>query len=250
MKKGNDYNRKGTLSLLLMGTPKSGKTVVAMSFPKPFILDCDNNLRGALKYHEERGEPIKDFYFADPNAESLEKRWDFCLKSLEEAIESDEVESIIIDGLSLLSEYLQAMILANTKGDSTQGSLTIGGEKCMMQSHWTPFKTRMARLVMACKASNKPFIMTCHTGGVLRKDGSLESYRPLISGQMRDNIAGFFSDCWLCEAKASMKQPTYSIRTAPKNLYQIGNSLSLKDVDFDTTNKKASDIWSYISKNL
>lgn len=251
MKSAKEYNAQGGLALLLIGSPKSGKTALAMTFPRPYILDCDNNLRGALKHHASLGSPITEYYYDNPGEVSPEKRWEFSMQKLDEAIASPDIDTIIVDGLTLLGDYLQAFILNNTRSDSSQSHLIIAGQKCMQMNHWTPFKNLMTKLVMAGKSSGKMFIMTCHESAESDTNGSIIAYRPLIQGSLKNNIAGFFSDCWRTESKANhAKASEYKVRFAPKNLFQIGNSLAIKDIDLDTTNLTREQIWSKLESYI
>lgn len=244
-------------ALLLIGTPKGGKTCFATCFPKPWILDCDNNLAGAIRYHNSTGAPLTEFFFDDPQSVPLEKRWLFCVNAITDAIKSDEVETVIVDGLSLLAMYLEAHILANSQQGNGMKDLVIAGEKVMNQSHWNPFKNMMMKLIMACRGAGKPFIMTCHETTETNEDGGVIAYRPLISGQLRGNLAGLFTDCWRCETVVVPINPTthplgvkYSVRFQPKSLMQIGNSLGIKTAELDVTAKSRVMVWKTLSTYL
>lgn len=245
MKTHNDYKPSKAFALLLIGTPKSGKTCFAMNFPDPYILDCDNNLAGALRYHKHKDNPFP-YFFDNPNEVKESDRWTFCMTSLIEAVKSPDVKTIIVDGLSLLGFYLEKHILANSsKGTGGMNDLVIAGEKVMNMSQWGPFKNLLSQLVMTCKASGKLFVMTCHEQADLNDKGSVIGYTPLISGSLRNNIAGYFTDVWRLETENTSKGFAYSVRFAPRSLMQIGNSLSMKETSFELTNKSRQDVWKY-----
>ena len=265
MKPASQYNSGASFALLLIGPPKAGKTVFATCFPPPWVLDCDNNLAGAMRYHTSAGKPLADCFFDDPQMEDKEggpiarpsdKRWKFCMEAIAAAIKSPEPKSVIVDGLSLLAAYLEAHILANSQQGNGMKDLIIAGEKVMNQSHWNPFKSMMMRFVMACRSAGKPFIMTCHEMAETNEDGNVIAYRPLISGQLRSNLAGLFTDCWRCETAIAPKDARhplgvkYSVRFQPRNLMQIGNSLSIKLDELDVTGKSRVDIWSQLAPLL
>jgi hypothetical protein len=250
MKAATDFKTSRAFALLLIGPPKSGKTTFALSFPKPWVLDCDNNLAGALRYHKNLGEPVTDFFFDDPNEEpNPDLRWSVAMKALVEAIKSPDVETIFVDGLTVLAWWLERHILANSNTSSGgMKDLVIAGEKCMNQSQWGPFRNNMVKFVMAARAVGKNFIMSCHEAMETSEDGAIIAYRPLISGQLRANLAGLFTDCWRCETGNSASGPTYSVRFQPRTLMQIGNSLQIPKPSLDVTNKKRSAVWSELSK--
>lgn len=243
MKKSESYNRKGAFGLLLIGPPKAAKTSLALSFPKPYVLDCDNNLAGPIR------RMPKDFQFSydSPNEIKEEhERWKACCQFLKDACASPDVDTIIIDSLSTIASYLITAILHDAGTDALK--LRIAGEPAMQQSYWTPFRNRLAQLIMACRNSGKFFIVTCHEALVTNDEGAVIAYRPLIPGQLRDNLAGFFSDCWRCEAKDKANKAEYTIRFAPRNLMQIGNSLNIPVTDMDVTGKTPAQVWEGLSK--
>ncbi len=267
MKPASNYNMAAAFALLLIGTPKGGKTCFATCFPDPWILDCDNNLAGAIRYHKEMGKPLTTFWYDDPQlieaedgttSPRLDKdRWNFSVKAIADAIKSPEPKTIIVDGLSLLAMYLEQHILANSQQGNGMKDLIIAGEKVMNQSHWNPFKSMMMRFVMACRSAGKPFIMTCHETTETNDDGNVIAYRPLISGQLRGNLAGLFTDCWRCEtsvvpanAKTHPLGVKYAVRFQPRSMMQIGNSLSIKTPEVDVTNKSRVEVWRNLSTFL
>lgn len=251
MNESDTFEATSAFALMLIGTPKAGKTTFALNFPEPYILDCDNNLAGALRYHEARGGRPK-FWFDNPATEpDPAKRWSFCMKALDTAVKDPRPKTIYINGLTMMGQYLEAHILANSnKGSGGMNDLVIAGEKVMNMSQWGPFKNLMSKLVMTAKCSGKLFIMDCHETTETNETGAVLAYRPLLSGSLRHNIAGFFTDVWRCEASTGPKGPVYEVRFQPKNLMQIGNSLDIKEPSLNVTNKSRQEVWSVLSKYL
>tara|TARA_R110000868_G_scaffold81743_1_gene231148 strand:+ start:1177 stop:1947 length:771 start_codon:yes stop_codon:yes gene_type:complete len=250
MKTADLYEQDKSFALLLIAPPKSGKTVLGLSFPDPYVLDCDNNLAGALRYHNFNNKPFR-FWFDDPNEVPVEKRWAFCMEKLAEAVKDPDVKTIFVDGLALMGYYLEQHILANSnKGTGGMADLVIAGEKVMNMSQWGPFKNLMSKLVMGAKSSGKLFVMSCHEQAMTNDKDSVIAYVPLISGSLRNNIAGFFTDVWRCETSNKATGPEYSVRFAPKSLMQIGNSLNIKETSFVTSGKTREQIWEYLAPKL
>ena len=248
MKQGTTYNRDQAFALLLIGLPKSGKTIIGTSFPNVFVLDLDLNLNGALSHH---GDEMGNFFFDDLSDEpNQDKRWTASHKALVEACKSDEVDTVFVDGLTVLAQLLQMHILANSKKGNGMDDLVIAGEKVMNRAQWGPFKNLMTKIIMMCRASGKKLIFSCHEDTITDKNGAVLSYRPMIPGALKHNIAGLFTDVWRCESGTKANKPYHRIRFAPKNMMQIGNSLGIKDIEYDTTDKTKKEIWSYLSKHF
>jgi hypothetical protein len=243
MKKSSSYNKNDKFGLLLIGVPKSGKTNLALAFPKPAVLDCDGNLAGAMR----RG--AGDFLFENPNVDDNGKeltpsmRWQKCCKFMSDAIKlpKSECETIIIDGLSIMANYLIDSLSQNSK-------LIVGGEKVMDQSLWQPFRNKMQTLMLQGRACDKLFIVTAHETVVQDQGtGNVVGYRPLIPGQLKDNLAGLFSDCWRTETKAKTKGSEYLVRVQPRTMMQIGNSLGITDIELDVSNLSPTEVWTKLA---
>jgi hypothetical protein len=250
MKSSKQHTPKKQFGLLLIGPPKAGKTSLALAFPKPAILDCDNNLTGPMR----RAGNV-DFFFENPNWDDktsaevpYDQRWQRSCDFMKEAIASKEVETIVVDGLSALAQYLQDHIIKAAGSDASK--LKIAGVPVMQQSFWTPFRNWMAQFIMAARSCGKHFIVTCHETALQNENGGVVGYRPLISGQLQHNIAGFFSDVWRMEAQDKMGKPRYMLRVQPRNLHQIGNSLGIKEPELDLTDKTPALIWEMLKPYL
>jgi len=238
MKDSSAYKLSSNFGLLLIGTPKSGKTCLQFAFPNPAILDCDHNLDGALRW---AGSP--PFVYVDPHESEPHARWTTAMTFMKDAIADPSVSTIIIDGLSHLSNFLQDSIIHSAKA-STERQNTVAGDAVMNMSYWRPFQVRMTQLVMEARASGKIFICTCHEELVTdEKSGATVAYRPMIPGSLKNNLSGLFSDVWRTELKTIGDKTDYLLRVAPRNLHQIGNSLGMKESTLNLTGLKPSEVW-------
>lgn len=252
MRTNDDYTRGLDFSLLLIGPPLSGKTNVAMTFDLPAFIDADQKLCNAV-----RRFPGKKFYFDDPNLDAggqpLNKaaKWTRVLQIGDEMLKSD-AKTIVVDSLSRLSQFLEDHVLFHGKTSDGKGELVLGGEKVMSLAYWNPFKSLMSRFILTlrseCKARGKVLIFTAHEK--IDKDdvtGTLV-YRPLIGGQLADNIGSYFSDVWHAECTTCTPDPKssdegkkngvlYRVRTAPTARMTLGNSLGLP-VEFNFTSEE------------
>src|SRR5512146_912517 len=100
-------------SILLIGPPGGGKTTFALQFPKPYLVNCDQNLDGPDRYlktkHSEFAFGYDDVAFDDngsPVAPPL--RWARMRSKTREAGKNPEVGTIIVDSLTHADEYLLA----------------------------------------------------------------------------------------------------------------------------------------------
>jgi len=239
MQASSTYKPNQSFGLLLVGEPKCGKTNLALAFPKPYILDADNNLGGASR---RMGDTA--FFFdiltvgADGSTIPKEKRWGRAMECLKEAIKSSEVQTIIIDSLAPLCDSLIDHIL-----------FTEQIEKMRIQD-WLPFQTKLKQLIVALRASGKYIIVIAHS--VADKDelsGAL-TWVVAMPGALRHNFAGYFSDVWTVRPRNVGGVLSYTLHTTPVPLtLTLGRSLSVAK-QLDITDKKPKEIWAMLEKSF
>ena len=229
MQPGTSYSPSTSFALLIIGQPKSGKTNLAFEFPSPWFADCDGNLGSAIRRH-----PGKEFFFDSIATDDtnipvpLDKQWARYADKLIAAAKDPRAKTLVTDSLTTLCPMLQAHIIA------TGTKLIVGGEKCMEQQHWTPFRNLMLKAINIARSSGKYVIHICHEAVDKDEISGMLSYKPLIPGQLKDSIGAFFTDVWHCENELAMNtvskqmEPKYIIRTMPTaRMGFIGNSLNL-----------------------
>ena len=226
MKQHIEFKPGEDFGLLLVGPPLSGKTTVAMQFPSPYIISTDHKIKNAVQ-RIPPGQPWWfDYVDVDDKGQPVapEKQWTRATDLLKAGCVNPVVKTVIWDNLSDLSTMLQAHIIASATGGK---QLTVSGEKVMEMSQWQPFKLLMQRSIALARSSGKMFVVCCHEA--IEKDevtGTL-TYRPLIPGQLRDQLGGFFTDVWRCEVEANPgRPPKYYVRTAPMPRMALGNSVN------------------------
>lgn len=226
MKSISDYKPTLTFGLLLAGPPKSGKTSIAIQFPKPWLADCDNNMGGPVRRARVEGLATDlryDTINFDDDGKQIEpaKRWTRLVDLTKKALVDDSIQTIVIDSLSAVNDYVCDHILS-TKADSRE-------KDKMTISDWIPFKTLFTRYITMCRSyPGKYFIMTAHEP--LEKDDATGLYivRPHIQSKLQDNIAGFFSDVWCTYTEECGGKLQYLVRANPDARRQfVGNSLGL-----------------------
>lgn len=227
MNSNKNFQPEKQFSLLLIGPPLSGKTNVAMGFPKPYFLSTDKKLANAVQRH-----PGKEFYYdyttIDETGKAVEesKRWERLVKLLGEAIKNPEVETIVFDNLTDIGVYVQDWLLAHPCGKADT-PLLIGGVKCMAQAHWRPFKTKILELIRLAQASGKYVVVCCHEGVEKDELTGQQRYVPLIGGELKGMLGAIFTDVWHCEVEQGLKGIEYKVRTQPTGRMALGTSLNL-----------------------
>jgi len=201
-----------------MGPPKAGKTTLALQFPAPYVADCDNNLSGPTEWLKANNLPSFDYdviNIKDDGKETpTDMRWEALTKAAKEAVAHPKIRTIIIDGLSSVSDYLMEHIMR------------IEGKKEMRIQDWIPFQFMMKKFVTYLRSSGKLIIFTAHERVEKDEvDGILKYYIHLPS-QLRNNLGGFFSDVWRIESeKSGQDRYVYQIRTKPTVRFALGTSL-------------------------
>lgn len=225
MKSFNDYSPSNDFGLLLVGPPLSGKTTVAMQFPDPYIISTDHKIKNAVSRLPNGKLWWFDYVDVDDTGAVLspDKHWTRATDLLKKAMSDPRIRTIIWDNLSDLSTMLQTHIIS---ASNSSKQLSVAGEKVMEMSQWQPFKLLMQRSIALARSSGKIFIVCCHEA--IDKDevtGTL-TYRPLVPGQLRDQLGGFFTDVWRTEVETTPgKPPKYFVRTSPTPRMALGNSV-------------------------
>lgn len=233
MKSGETYPRNTALAILVGGDPGDGKSNLLMEFPRPYIIDCEKNLRNAIERH-----PGKLFFYDDPevgddgNALPLEQCWTRMETLIKANAPKPEVRSIAIDGLGRVSDYLKAYLVHI--GSQAEKALLVGGQKVMTMSLWGPYADLLKKLVFLCRSYNKPFIMTTHLKVDENELTTVKEQRVNLQGALVNDFPKLFTDFWLCDAVPNSDARytkangvRYYVRTAPTHRIALKQSCGL-----------------------
>ena len=214
-----------------MGPALTGKTNVAIEFPKPYFIDLDKKLTNAVQRH-----PTKEFWYdyvdVDDKGKPIQEalRYKRLIQLMKKAVVNPEIETIVIDGLSQVGICLMDHILADEKNPTL-----IGGVQVPTLKHWQPFGILLTKLIMLGRASEKKFICVAHTGTEKDENTGISMEVPLVQSNTRYKLASMFTDVWNTSAKVRGGKPEYKVRTQPKANLALVSSVPGIPAEFEFT---------------
>lgn len=216
------------LAICLMGDAGTGKTSLALQFPKPGVLDLDSNLDGPTSYLS-RNKLNHDYAYVQPLLDATGRPRpidrslrDHIFDGLKELTGSPAVKTIIIDSGTKLSEVLVMWILA------------VHTSELMDVAYWKPWRAQMLRVIHQGRNAGKHFIWIVHeqpTYGIR----TAKSYDPppKIGVEMSlptslPDILGFtFTDVWRAVKLGQGASLRYELRFVSDGEANLKNSLGL-----------------------
>lgn len=200
IKKPNELTQsKIKLKGLVYGQPGIGKTSLALSAPKPLLIDFDNGLRRVSKQYQTDSVQI----------DSYQNLLDILTKE-----NISNYETIVIDTLGKMIDRIgDWLAVSNPKVKQSDGQMSMKG--------WGNIKGEFQRLLKLLEGKNKSVIFIAHEKE--EKTGDEVMKRPDVAGSSGKDIVKELDFM----GYMSMKGGKRTIDLAPNEAYYAKNSLEL-----------------------
>ena len=200
IKKKNEIELPKTIVGCITGVCGIGKTTLALSAPKPLLLDTDNGIHRVQS--EYRSDVVQVKSYQD------------ILDVLEEDL--SDYETIVIDTLGELVNFMLKYF-----ADKDKSLITRGGT--LNIKVWGLVKTEFESLKLKLQLLNKHLIFVSHAKE--ERDGENKIYRMNVAGSTPDILNGVLDFLGFCEVVGK----TRSISFTPSARFYAKNSIELND---------------------
>lgn len=215
-------------SLLFIGSPGTGKTSTIIQLfgdSGLAILDCDNNIQGALPYirklYNGKLPPVEFFVPTMDNGIPVPRpqRYGRAAKQINTWMADPKIKTIYIDTLTSLTEMAMDEVRRQQNRKIADGIKDFIDDPFREQD-WGSFKFLMKHLVITLKASGKTVIFGGHINVTEDKLTDITQEFLSIPGSLKTELASLFSEVWLLtieeERKPGGVEYKRQIRIAPK----------------------------------
>lgn len=247
MKSSTDFVVNKSRAFLCVAEPKSGKSRLGFAFPYPGILDCDDNLAGAIETEPTKPFLVSQPFMTDDGKEVPElERWPRAVSESKAMLLDPRTQSFVLDGLSNLCRW--GLIYA--ENELIKAGINVKKEYLAKYQAFIPLLTNYITMIRIPK---KPIVVNVHQ--TLDKDelsGKIR-YKLDIPGRLADTLGGMFTDVIAMDSvpdPGSKIGAKYYIRTKPTGYHpNLGTSMNLEP-SIDVTGKTPSQIWALLAPKL
>lgn len=153
------------LFVIIAGVPGIGKTTLALSAPKPLLIDLDKGVDRVEARYRTDTDTVKDYYE---------------LKNDLEKADLSGYETIVIDTGGKLLEMLKPVVITrDPKNGQSNGELSLKG--------YGAVKKEFSKFVEFVKGLNKHIVMVFHASEVPLQDDTT-GLRIRVEGKTRDEV--------------------------------------------------------------
>lgn len=207
------YKSTSKPAILIIGPPGTAKTTTVLgAFPRPLVIEIDNNISGAAKFLTDEKIDLSQILLDIPHLKAdgtlvpRQDRWRTMTTNLKNALEKDNKESggdftkmkiqtIFVDSLTGLLEYALDEVRrqqGRAIGDDDKGTK----DDPLQIQDWGAFGALMRHFFIKLRATNRILAVSGHT--VTDKDDLGGFLKQFINcpGKFREEIAGLFTECW------------------------------------------------------
>ena len=208
IKKKNEIELPNTIVGCIYGVAGIGKSTIALSSPKPLLLDTDKGIHRVQAEYRCDCVQVRDY------------------QNILDVLEEDlsDYETIVIDTLGELVNFMLKYFAEKDKSLITRG----GTYNIKI---WGLIKTEFQNLKMKLQQLNKNLIFVAHQ--TEDKDGETKVYRMDVAGSTSKDIIKILDFLGYCE----MLGKTRSISFSPSARFYAKNSIQLTDyIEIPTLN--------------
>jgi hypothetical protein len=202
----SDYNPNQSFSLLLQGPTGARKTTTALHFPFPYIVDCDNNLGGPVRWLTEHKIDPKTVKYKiveiDDEGKQVPKEacYQRMMGAITEGLNDKDVQTIILDSTSRIQDYLKDYIKSQGKSGFDLWDL--------LGYMWT-------ELINRIKSHRKMLVVIAHEKVSKDEVSQVNQFFLDIQGRAGDTLGRLFSDVWRADVEEVGGAHKYFVRTLP-----------------------------------
>ena len=226
-------NFSKAIMAMMVGRVKTGKTIAASSFPKPYIFFFDGRFRVLRTYWEPRGKTDITF--------DIYNNWPDTLAKLRELRQSCPYETVVIDPLTFLCDKILADMREMREGG--KGGKKVGDVRVNTMEDFGGEAAALAEvidLLMEIHEKHQVHVlMTAHlTFDEIRDKNTMEVIeiipRVITGGKkIAFKLPGAFDEVYYFDTEVYAAEPRYCAYTKAGALAIAGTAMNLpKKIDF------------------